>query len=560
MKIENLAIIFVIIILPISIVLSAYTQFQIKTLNLQTLYDTKLTSATYDAIKAFQVNTSNSTMSDLSNSKLRDIEASVSTFKTSIMSTFGLNGYTEEDLNSYIPALVYTMYDGFYIYSPYTNVNYMYEYQKNASGAVKQDSNGEPIKDTSKPMYGNGENEYGLKPYITYSCRYVKGGIDVVITYSLDNYITIQGTINNGKEYVNREGYLIDNITNANEDNVTYNGVTITKETELKEYVLGNEYPYIKVNGTKYYYDTDSAEHKIFYISNGKITVQGDLKGTNADKYYTDKISSNDQAIQYYKQAKEFTEYVENTFGDLTYGDARTADGRNKIWSENDVNYRTKIFTKYDSTKQNNIEKELSNFNQHRLAVIRHVIEENLSIAISNYNKYSQATGIEFQMPELKEDEWDRLINNISLISFVQGLDIGGKVYNGYTIVSNSESKEVVLEENIYILGNDKYYYRIGDNTIANGTVGIAGQSAGRLNLDFKRTSVSDSTGAIIRYYYPLKNYDASYNSIVTQNDVTTFDDIYDYIEKLNNNDYKIAFYTALGRERQSAYKALRTN
>ena len=29
-------------------------------------------------------------------------------------------------------------------------------------------------------MYGNGENEYGLKPYITYSCDYVKGGIDVV--------------------------------------------------------------------------------------------------------------------------------------------------------------------------------------------------------------------------------------------------------------------------------------------------------------------------------------------------------------------------------------------
>ena len=66
MKIQNLAIIFLIIIIPISIVLSAYTQFQISTLNLQTLYDTKLTSATYDAIKAFQLNTANSTMSDLS--------------------------------------------------------------------------------------------------------------------------------------------------------------------------------------------------------------------------------------------------------------------------------------------------------------------------------------------------------------------------------------------------------------------------------------------------------------------------------------------------------------
>ena len=81
MKIQNLAIIFLIIIIPISIVLSAYTQFQISTLSLQTLYDTKLTSATYDAIKAFQLNTANSTMSDLSNSRMRDIEASITTFK-----------------------------------------------------------------------------------------------------------------------------------------------------------------------------------------------------------------------------------------------------------------------------------------------------------------------------------------------------------------------------------------------------------------------------------------------------------------------------------------------
>ena len=98
MKIQNLAIIFLIIIIPISIVLSAYTQFQISTLSLQTLYDTKLTSATYDAIKAFQLNTANSTMSDLSNSRMRDIEASITTFKNSIMSTFGLHGYTEEEM------------------------------------------------------------------------------------------------------------------------------------------------------------------------------------------------------------------------------------------------------------------------------------------------------------------------------------------------------------------------------------------------------------------------------------------------------------------------------
>ena len=97
MRIQNLAIIFVIIIIPISLILSVYTQFQIQTIDIQTLYDTKLTTATYDAIKAFQLNTANSTMSDLSNSKLRDIEASIATFKNSLMSTFELRGYSEQD-------------------------------------------------------------------------------------------------------------------------------------------------------------------------------------------------------------------------------------------------------------------------------------------------------------------------------------------------------------------------------------------------------------------------------------------------------------------------------
>ena len=50
-------------------------------------------------------------------------------------------------------------------------------------------------------------------------------------------------------------------------------------------------------------------------------------------------------------------------------------------------------------------------------------------------------------------------------------------------------------------------------------------------------------------YYYPLKEFNASYNSIVMQNKVTTYDDIYQYIGK-QSDKYKQAFYTALGRER----------
>ena len=62
--------------------------------------------------------------------------------------------------------------------------------------------------------YKDGEKISGLKPYVYYSCRYKKGtNNDFVITYSLDNYITIKGLIN-GKQ-VNDAGYLLDNVTES---------------------------------------------------------------------------------------------------------------------------------------------------------------------------------------------------------------------------------------------------------------------------------------------------------------------------------------------------------
>ena len=121
MKLQGLAILFTIIILPISVVLSEYSKSQIHTLTIQTEYDTRLNNATYDAIKAYQLNTYNSDTSDLANSKIRDIEASANTFYNSVAANFNSEGYNKDMLSGYVPALVYTMYDGYYIYSEYNN-------------------------------------------------------------------------------------------------------------------------------------------------------------------------------------------------------------------------------------------------------------------------------------------------------------------------------------------------------------------------------------------------------------------------------------------------------
>lgn len=84
MKIQYIAVIFIVIILPISMVMFSYIGSQMDTIKLQTEYNTKLSSSTYDAIKALQINTVNNRYSSISDSKIRDIEAAISTFYNSL--------------------------------------------------------------------------------------------------------------------------------------------------------------------------------------------------------------------------------------------------------------------------------------------------------------------------------------------------------------------------------------------------------------------------------------------------------------------------------------------
>lgn len=629
MRIQDLAIIFIIIILPISIVLGAYTQMQISTISLQTEYDMKLIAATSDAIKAFQINTANSSTSDIANSKIRDIEASVSTFKASIKSVFGMNGYSEDEMNEYIPALVYTMYDGFYIYSRFNNQNYLYEVDEN--GNV-----------TNNPLDKNGENVFGLKPYISYSVKYnPNSDLDIVITYSLDNYISIKGMVkvDGEKQYWDKSGYLIDGIKKDASGKITYNGVEIDKNVVLSEDLpaIGSlekgTYKYVRYNGTKYYLDERNA--RVIYFLNGNLMeinptsdydkykdmiekgeslseelpqigtlARGNYKYIvyNGTKYYLDErntriiyflngnlmeikpkldeniessykkyenmIENGESAYKFYDEANKFTQSVKNVLANLTNKDAQdfiiNSNGetiQTTVFSD-ETEYKIFDFNSDSSKPEKNIECRSSNFNQHRLAVIKNKIRTNLAIAITNFNS---AYNIEFQMPELTEEDWAKAMNNISLISFIQGIDIGGKTYNGYTIINNSESKEVVREENIYILGKDGFYHRIGDKYLLEAN-NIGGNSeynsnvnaSGRLNLDFNKQRAYTEDGSTV-YYYPISKYYASYNSIVNQNywdkDYDNYNDIYAYVATKNVNLRK-AFYMALGRERYGMYKS----
>lgn len=583
MKMIHIIAIALLIIVPMALILISYSNNQLKTIQLQVDYDSKLRGSTYDAIRAFQLNMSNSTTSDIANSKIRDINASVEVFYTSLKNNFISNGYNQENLKNYVPALVYTLYDGYYIYSPY----------ENKLDGIELNNNSE---------YSNGDWIYGLKPYIYYSCRYKPDdNSDFVITYSLDSYITIQGMVNG--ELVNKSGYVLTGADFNGNDITTYRGVTIEKENGdlLQENVYIEDYndnkvgennttvikhntgkcikaPHIKYDGTKYYLTLDDENTDMYKYNAGHIfhMLNDERLDTPAPSEVTDeKIRDNEQAQQYYKEAAEFKEFILNNrvLMNLTTSDAVNIHG-NRYTDENPNPYTPDIDIFQElwnlGTDYKYIEDKNSNFNLHRTEVIKNAIESNLKVAIDNFNKISSSSN-QFAMPKLTEADWENLTNGVSMISFLQGLNIGGKVYNSYAIVKNGITDDFVGEDSIYIVinGNDEenrgMYYLPTDKKLIEE---VGDNAIGVLNTNFEAKTIIDTVtdGSEEKKYdidfYPRVEY-AAYTSVINPGDlnnskVTTSELMKKYASNPQNYKEPIIaekFYTALGRERQAMYR-----
>lgn len=535
MKIQHLAVIFVIIIVPISLVLSMYISNQIKTINYQGDYNSKLLDATYDGIKAFQLNTANNSYSTISNSKIRDIEAAISTFYASLATNFGSNGYSKETLQQYTPALLFTLYDGYYIYSN----NYNTE---------------------------TGNYEYGLKPFIYYSCRYKSGSnYDFVVNYTLDNTITIIGTVNN--EYVTKTGHLL-NL--SDEDKKTYtdlkdiattnpdsNEYSVANLPENKREILTETLITLDTDETGTYKKPEIASYQYIIYNNQKIYKDNDISSDTAEQrrffYYTSAYTKeyinslemiadlnkhldssynyfySDSAYKYYLEAIEFTDWVtgpESNLKSIEISNAVDNAGNSITDWASDISNKCV----FDISATNDPLKSDSVFNEHRRNVIRKSIETNLVSAIANFNKHT-VISYEFATPELGEEEWDKIENNISMVTFLQGMSIGGKVYSNYCVVSNDTNQETVSNDSIYIIDSTGTYHKPGCKTLISklnsGEVTIKGAYA---SSDFQRKTVSltgsdANAGAQLTgtdegtyaFYYPqvAKEYDSSSNTYV---------------------------------------------
>ncbi len=383
MKLQSLIVIFIIIALPVIILLSSYVEYQVDTARLKTTYADKLLSATHDTVVTYQLNSTNDKYSSVADSRIRNIEAAVNTFATSFASNLGVNNSSASYAMSYVPALVFTLYDGYYLYVP-TEV---------IAQGLDADSN-----PTTTNIF-----EHALKPYVYYTKQYKHNNVTIVINYSLDNYVAVYYYNGDDETYQSRAGYLelIDNSNGIDHNGLgelTYKGEVIPQnETTIK-----NSYDY---------------------------TVSGEQ--VNSFWTTTERNDYNQSAYQYYADAYDFTVWYNDKISKLV-----STDKDNLIIDENNLPYQGAE----------------SNFNNEKYDVIKDSLEKNLRQSMELFRGVS---GTDFRMPELTGTDWDKILNNVCVISFMQGIPCGTTIYNDYVIMPSSENEEFINENHIYYIGYD---------------------------------------------------------------------------------------------------------
>lgn len=601
MKLQNMTVIFIIIMIPIILVVSYYIGLQINTITMQKNYTVKLQTAAKDSIQALEINTVewNSASSNLADSKRRDVLAAINTFTTSLANGMGIGGAGKGRIQTYIPAIVYTMYDGYYIYS----ASLMKEQETDNNGLTQFDNDG--------TIKSNGESyQYILKPYSPYSARYVNvnENIDVTVNYTLDNYIRVYGTVDG--EYQTKEGYLVvcgnkegvDNVKDGSISGIEYRGAVIKPET-LKENVYANgevkEYPYIydQYDNKLYwdgsnYFSVDKYNNKVylqealpegdagFSITNRfrKISIPMS-NGSEVQKvfqilnpgggyyfYFQDESGNlqlytrnnligevevkNEQdfsAINYCVESYVFTQWVTKNLGNITVGDMQSGDMQSLTEGQyNNVDKNANIF---EISKDNNPDPEnddayaKSVLAQHKKDIIINTIEKNLSQATAQAQKMNP--NYEYRLPQLSYDEWEQALSNISIIAFMQGMPIGLKYYNNYAIATSTLNKEFVDPDELYFAGTDDQYYHQRQCEQATGS-----DYVGYRSIDYvaKSYEVENDT---TKYYYPHANSTNSelecYYCLVNR---STYKNNGRWNGNLLYKNWSDSYYNALARER----------
>lgn len=170
-------------------------------------------------------------------------------------------------------------------------------------------------------------------------------------------------------------------------------------------------------------------------------------------------------AKEYYIKAYFFSKWVQRNLSDVDASKIKQNISQSEL-ENNKFAYTTdfegKIFnidSSDDNTfKANAIENNPENNNsiiaKHKRDIIKNSIQYNLNTAISTYSTSHNGAATEYQLPVLKETDWDSILNNVCMVSFMQGIPCGTQIFNDYAVVKSNNNNTSVSIENLYFTTN----------------------------------------------------------------------------------------------------------
>lgn len=268
----------------------------------------------------------------------------------------------------------------------------------------------------------NNEIVYTLKPKIPYT--YEENG--VVVNFTLDNYVTIYlgKSLASGMQTRVFSGYLYDEYTNQYSDITNSSSMGFDDKIETLPYVTDN------------------------------LSLM--LSLMNSNTVFKDRLPS------FLLEGEEVQ--VLDEFGNLVSYDLALED----------YNFDEKgnMIPYYDDEGN---EYFASEFHQKRRETIVNLITAALEDEINEHNLYAAALGVEYNfiLPDISKEEWINTVDDVSVLSFIQGIPIGvDEMYNNYALGGS----RIVYRDYVYgsIVNGTKYYHR-GTcpnvvNSIENGT------------------------------------------------------------------------------------------
>lgn len=513
----------------------------------------------------------------------------------------GIGGTAKENILNYVPAIVYMMYDGYYIYSPTyvpktitdSKGKQLFYYENGAEGKELTNSAVQTIngkEETGLPIYEAKENaisdsekfsegdetktitfttdvnsakttyKHVLKTFVPYTTIYSANGQNYVINYTLDNYVRIYGKNETWEGYIIEEYGSTKYEVPVNSTEITFNDVTIKPETLSENIAVKNSEGTITVENYKYIYNSSNDKR---YYDNDKekfFTVNSAY-----EKVYLSDVDVNHSLAEYKKLLIRPTEnspkYIElyqllNDEGNTTwyykdstgkyvkYDNFTESVERDKDCSAINYYVENYLFNFWINDERLDADKILSLRKQ---SIIDNV-NKNLNLAISNYSANSE---INYTIPELTEADWEQALSGVSMITFFQGVKVGLKTYNNYSIVTSSENNEYVGEDSLYYIDyQDEFYHRYRCSS-TQPNIGLDGVYK---NVEFKAQSFEKHDGTI-EYYYQHGGIASEgrkvsmlqcFDCIVNKNNMKEYTEE----ESRKQSYFEEAYNTGLARER----------